>query len=85
MSTYSVSEAKNGLPSLIDRAIEGEEVLITRRGQVVAELRPARAGSPSPAGRAAAFARLKAAREAQPSIGVDSLDILRELKEERPW
>ena len=31
MSTYSVAEAKNRLPELIDRALKGEEVVITRR------------------------------------------------------
>lgn len=41
MSRYSVAEAKNGLPNLIDRALQGEEVLITRHGRVVVELRPA--------------------------------------------
>jgi prevent-host-death family protein len=42
MTTYSVAEAKNHLPSLIDKALEGEEVVITRHGKPVAELRPRR-------------------------------------------
>jgi prevent-host-death family protein len=40
MSTHSVAEAKNKLSELIDRAIEGEAVVITRHGRPVAELRP---------------------------------------------
>ena len=40
MSIYSVSEAKNRLPELIDLALGGEDVVITRRGQPVAELKP---------------------------------------------
>ena len=40
MGTYSVAEAKNRLPALINKAIEGEEVVITRHGKPVAELRP---------------------------------------------
>jgi prevent-host-death family protein len=40
MSTHSVAEAKNRLPELIDRALKGEEVVITRHGRPVAELRP---------------------------------------------
>lgn len=44
MSTYSVAEAKNQLSSLIDRALNGEDVVITRHGQPVAEIR----GIPSP-------------------------------------
>jgi prevent-host-death family protein len=42
MGTYSVAEAKNQLSKLIDRALEGEGVLITRRGQPVVELKPVR-------------------------------------------
>jgi prevent-host-death family protein len=45
MSTYSVAEAKNKLPELINRALGGEGVVITRRGQPVVELKPVK---PSP-------------------------------------
>lgn len=41
MTNYSVADAKNHLPKLIDRALQGEEVVITRRGKPVVELRPA--------------------------------------------
>ena len=51
MSTYSVADAKNRLPELIDRALDGEGVVITRRGRPVVELKPvpepARAVSPA--------------------------------------
>lgn len=40
MSTHSVAEAKNKLPELIDRALKGEGIVITRHGRPVAELRP---------------------------------------------
>jgi prevent-host-death family protein len=40
MSTHSVAEAKNQLSKLIDRALKGESVVITRRGQPVVELKP---------------------------------------------
>ncbi len=36
---YSVAEAKNNLPKLIDRALAGEDVTITRRGEVVVSLK----------------------------------------------
>ena len=39
MGTHSVAEAKNQLPSLIDKALAGEEVLISRYGRPVAVLR----------------------------------------------
>lgn len=40
MSKYSVAEAKNGLSRLIDRAVRGDSVVITRHGQPVVELKP---------------------------------------------
>jgi prevent-host-death family protein len=40
MSTHSVAEAKNKLPELIDRALKGEGIVITRHGRPVVELRP---------------------------------------------
>jgi prevent-host-death family protein len=40
MSKHSVVEAKNQLSELIDRSIKGEDVVITRHGRPVAELKP---------------------------------------------
>ena len=40
MSHYSVAEAKNNLPKLLDRMLAGEEVVITRRGKPIARLAP---------------------------------------------
>ncbi len=55
MSAYSVADAKAGLPRLIDRAMAGEEVIITRHGRPVAELRPTTARQPPKAAGAAEF------------------------------
>jgi prevent-host-death family protein len=40
MSTHSVAKAKNQLSELIDRALKGEGVVITRHGHPVVELKP---------------------------------------------
>jgi prevent-host-death family protein len=40
MSNHSVADAKNHLSQLIDRANDGEEVVITRHGTPVAVLKP---------------------------------------------
>jgi prevent-host-death family protein len=40
MSTHSVAEAKSKLSDLIDRALKGEAVVITRHGHPVVELKP---------------------------------------------
>jgi antitoxin (DNA-binding transcriptional repressor) of toxin-antitoxin stability system len=43
MTTHSLVEAKSRLSDLIDRAQQGEAVVITRHGKPVAELRALRA------------------------------------------
>ena len=40
MGQHSVVEAKNQLSDLIDRALKGEPVVITRHGRPVAEIKP---------------------------------------------
>jgi antitoxin (DNA-binding transcriptional repressor) of toxin-antitoxin stability system len=47
MSTHSVAEAKNTLPTLIDRALAGEEIVISRHGRPVVALRALEA-APAP-------------------------------------
>lgn len=42
MTHYSVAEAKNNLPKLLDRMLAGEEVVITRRGKPIGRLSPAK-------------------------------------------
>jgi prevent-host-death family protein len=47
MSNHGIAEAKNKLSELIDRALRGEGVVITRHGHPVVELKPiARAPGP---------------------------------------
>lgn len=63
MPKYSVAATKDRLSSLIDKALAGEEVIITRRGKPVVELRtvPSRPGD-----RADAFERLREFRRSLP-------------------
>jgi antitoxin (DNA-binding transcriptional repressor) of toxin-antitoxin stability system len=61
MTTYSVAQAKSDLSKLIDLALAGERVTITRDGAPVVELRPAQ-GKPRVM-TAEALAALRAARE----------------------
>jgi prevent-host-death family protein len=78
MTAYSVAVAKNTLPKLIDRALQGEEVVITRRGRPVAELKPVER---PPAGHAATYAWLRSRRDARPGVGLSSVEILDQLYE----
>ena len=73
MTTYSVAEAKNRLPQLIDRALEGEEVVITRRGKPVVELRPAVARPVPPIG---SHEWLDARTRPRPGVGITSVELL---------
>ncbi|WP_369059797.1 type II toxin-antitoxin system Phd/YefM family antitoxin [Caulobacter sp. 73W] len=80
MSTYSVADAKSGLPRLIDRALEGEEVIISRHGKAVAELRPVTAvprRTPP-----ATYAWLQARRQSRGSVGISSVELLNQLYED---
>lgn len=82
MSTYSVVDAKSGLPSLINRALAGEEVIITRHGKPVVELRPAVAAKSAPGERSTAFARLRAHRIRLPPGAPTSVALLNMIYDE---
>jgi len=71
VTAYSVVETKNTLPKLIDRALQGEEVVITRHGKPVAEL-PA-VQPPPPRG---TLEWLRSRRDARPGVGLTSVEIL---------
>lgn len=80
MAAYSVADAKANLPRLIDKAMEGEEVVITRHGKVVAEIRPR--DVPVEKAALATHERLRALRKSRPSIGITSVELLNELYED---
>jgi prevent-host-death family protein len=40
MTTFGITEARKRLSELIDRALAGEQIIITRRGHPVVELKP---------------------------------------------
>jgi prevent-host-death family protein len=73
MTNYSVADAKNHLPKLIDRALEGEEVVITRRGKPVVELKPT---SPRPEPPIGTDAWLFARTRSRPGVNISSVDLL---------
>jgi prevent-host-death family protein len=80
VTAYSVAEAKNRLPSLIDKALAGEEVVITRRGKPVVELRPAsRQAAPA----TGTHEWLRARTRVRPSIGLTSVEILNLMYESK--
>jgi prevent-host-death family protein len=82
MTTYSVADAKNHLPKLIDKALQGEEVVITRRGKPVVELRPALPQPPQPKGVNEWHEWLFARTRARPKVNLTSVQLLDLLYEE---
>lgn len=80
MSSHSVAEAKNQLSKLIDRALQGEGIVITRRGEPVVELKPVR-----PAARPITEADiewLRARRSRLPPSKVDAATFVRQMRDE---
>ena len=70
MTRYSSAEAKEGLTALVDKALAGEDVTLTRDGKAVVDLRPsAQRAAPRPLGEAE-WRRQGAARRAR-SLGQD--------------
>jgi len=80
MSRYSVADAKNNLPSLIDKAAAGEEVIITRHGKPIVEMRPVATADRRPDGKA--YAWLCARRDARKPLTITSVELLNQLYEE---
>lgn len=83
MPRYSVAEAKNTLPRLIDRALAGEEVVITRHGKPVVEINAKKAFD-----RATWIVNVNEmarARDKLPMMPKTGLQILREMYDETPW
>ncbi|HMN72416.1 MAG TPA: type II toxin-antitoxin system prevent-host-death family antitoxin [Rhodoblastus sp.] len=78
MSSYSVAYAKEQLSKLIDEALAGESVVITRHGKPVVELRPKVA---PPQRKKVDVEWLRKRREALPPLGENAVDILRRLRD----
>jgi prevent-host-death family protein len=83
MARYSVAQAKNNLPKLLDAALAGEEVTITRRGEVIAEIvskRPRRSGKSE----AEWFERQGLPIKPQKPMTETGAEIIRKMRDEEP-
>ena len=83
MASYSIAKAKDNLSKLIDEALAGQEVTITRHGKPVVDLRPARAagsGRPSPE----LIDKIAARAKTLPSLGENAVDIIRRMRDDYP-
>ena len=78
MASYSVAEAKNQLPKLLDRALAGEEVVVTRRGKAIARIVPE-----SNSGMRIDLEWLDRVRVKLEDPTIDFTAIIREMRDER--
>lgn len=83
MAAYSVAEAKNTLPRLLDKAIEGEKVIITRHGKPVAEIRslPQERPAVSREERRALLEQFAARRQARPQLDISAVELVRQMRD----
>jgi prevent-host-death family protein len=80
MSTHDVADAETHLSDLIDQALRGEAVVITRDGRPVAEIKPVKAAvRPT---RDEKLAWLDANRVKLPGESIDVQAILRQIRDE---
>jgi antitoxin (DNA-binding transcriptional repressor) of toxin-antitoxin stability system len=82
MSIYTVAQAKNALPRLINEALAGEHVVITRRGVDVVSLNPTVKARATRESRQNATARLVAQQIGWGSNGKTSVELLDDMYEE---
>ncbi len=74
MSVYSVAEAKTHLARLIDQVLTGQEVVISRHGRPVVELRPTPTRPRSSS--SATYLWLRARRQARAPATLGSVQLL---------
>ena len=82
MSAHSVAEAKNKLSELIDRALKGEHVVITRHGTPVVEMKAI--SKPRRQMTKADLDWLKSRRAGRLSLTENAASLVRKLRDEGP-
>jgi prevent-host-death family protein len=80
MGNHSVAEAKNRLSELIERALKGESVVITKHGTPVIEFRPVEK-PPQPVTKAD-MEWLRAHRVKRRAETIDSATLIRTMRDE---
>ncbi len=79
MTDYTVAEARNHLTQLLNRALAGEDVTITRRGKVIAKIVP----KVEPAGMTLDPEWLDKVRVRLSDPTIDFTAVVREMRDEK--
>ena len=80
MSVYSIAKAKDNLSKLVDEALAGEDVAITRHGKVVAYVRSA-VERPVRQPPHELVAQIMQRAKSRPSLGENAVDIIRRMRD----
>jgi prevent-host-death family protein len=80
VSVYSIAKAKDNLSKLVDEALAGEDVAITRHGKVVAYLRSA-VERPHRQPSHRLVAEIVARAKKRPSLDEPAVDIIRRMRD----
>lgn len=82
MPNYSVATTKDKLASLIDKALAGEEVVITRHGKPTAKLSAVEAEHVPKRSKDEWLEKLKQLRDLGLHSDTNSVDLIRQMREE---
>ena len=82
MPSYSVAATKDNLSSLIDKALAGEEVIITRHGKPMVALHAVPEARSAVRSNAEAMARLAVLRAGRRIAPFDTAALVREMRDE---
>lgn len=82
MSSYPIAKAKEQLSRLIDEALGGETVTITRHGKPVVELRPSQPVDAPKRMTREDIEWLRKRRAMLPPLGEDAVTIIRRMRDE---
>jgi len=80
LSVYSIAKAKDNLSKLVDEALAGEDVAITRHGKVVAYVRSAME-RPHRQPAHELVAKIVERAKSRPSLGENAVDIIRRMRD----
>lgn len=85
MNAYTISEAETQLSDLVDKALAGELVTITRDGKPAVTLHPAAQTRPTPRPMTPEdVEELRRKAEQRPRLADDWVKVVREMRDEGP-
>jgi prevent-host-death family protein len=79
MPRYSVATTKDKLSTLIDKALAGEEVIVTRHGEAIVEIRPIQQKNEA---KRRGWAWYQAKLDQLPEIANNGEPLMRQIKDE---